>query len=42
MKKSVAEPYRDIDFSNARRGPVLKPDPGKAKISIRLSLTICR
>jgi uncharacterized protein (DUF4415 family) len=36
MKKSVAEPYRDIDFSNARRGPVIKPDPGKAKISIRL------
>ena len=36
MKKADAEPYRDIDFSHARRGPVLRPDPGKTKISIRL------
>ena len=36
MKKSAAEPYRDIDFSRARRGPVVKPEPGKTKISIRL------
>jgi|CXWL01.1.fsa_nt_gi uncharacterized protein (DUF4415 family) len=36
MKKTVAEPYRDIDFSQARRGPVLPRDPGKTKISIRL------
>ena len=36
MKKNAAEPYRDIDFSHAKRGPVIKPEPGKAKISIRL------
>jgi len=36
MKKVVAEKYRDIDFSRARRGAVVKPEPGKTKISIRL------
>lgn len=36
MKKVVAEKYRDIDFSGASRGAVLKPEPGKTKISIRL------
>lgn len=36
MKKVAAEPYRDIDFSRARRGAVVKPEPGKTKISIRL------
>ena len=36
MKKVVAEKYRDIDFSRARRGAVVKVEPGKAKISIRL------
>jgi len=36
MKKVVAEKYRDIDFSRARRGPVVKAEPGKTKISIRL------
>ena len=36
MKKAAAERYRDIDFSRAKRGPVVKPDPGKTKISIRL------
>ncbi len=36
MKKIVAEKYRDIDFSRAKRGPVIKPEPGKTKISIRL------
>ncbi|HEX9668524.1 MAG TPA: BrnA antitoxin family protein [Thermoanaerobaculia bacterium] len=36
MSKPAAEPYRDIDFSRARRGPVLRPEPGKTKISIRL------
>ena len=36
MKKTAAEPYRDIDFTNAKRGPVVPPDPGKTKISIRL------
>src|SRR5499426_2890545 len=40
MKKAVAEPYRDIDFSRARRGPVVQPEPGKTKISIRLDNTI--
>ena len=36
MKRVVAERYRDIDFSHAKRGPVIKPEPGKTKISIRL------
>jgi hypothetical protein len=36
MKRGAAEPYRDIDFTRGRRGPVIKVDPGKTKISIRL------
>ena len=36
MKKLAAEKYRDIDFSRAKRGAVVKPEPGKTKISIRL------
>ena len=36
MQKTAAEPYRDIDFTDARRGPVVAPEPGKTKISIRL------
>ena len=36
MKKVAAEPYRDIDFSEATRGPVIPAEPGKTKISIRL------
>ena len=36
MKKIAAEPYRDIDFSKARRGPVIPTEPGKTKISIRI------
>ncbi len=36
MKKVAAEGYRKIDFSRAKRGPVVKPEPGKMKISIRL------
>lgn len=36
MKKIAAEKYRDIDFSKGKRGPVVKPQPGKTKISIRL------
>ncbi len=36
MKKVEAEPYRDIDFSVGKRGPVIDPEPGKTKISIRL------
>lgn len=27
---------RDIDFTEAKRGPVVPPEPGKTKISIRL------
>ena len=37
MNKAAAERYRDIDFSRAKRGAVLKPEPGKTKISIRLT-----
>jgi uncharacterized protein (DUF4415 family) len=36
MKKVAAEKHRNIDFSGARRGAVVKPEPGKTKISIRL------
>ena len=36
MKKPAAEPYREIDFSTARRGPVIAAEPGKTKISIRI------
>ena len=37
MKKNVvAERYRDIDFRRARRGAVIKAEPGKTKISIRI------
>ena len=40
MKNIAAEPYRNIDFSRAKRGPVVKPEPGKTKISIRLDNTV--
>lgn len=40
MKNDVAEKYRDIDFSRAKRGAVVKPEPGKTKISIRLDNSI--
>ena len=40
MKKAAAERYRDIDFSGAKRLPVVRPEPGKTKISIRLDNTI--
>ena len=36
MKKVAAEPYRDVDFSKARRGAVVPTEPGKTKISIRI------
>jgi uncharacterized protein (DUF4415 family) len=36
MKKTAAEPYREIDFTHAKRGPVAPSEPGKTKISIRL------
>ena len=40
MKEITAEPYRDIDFSQAKRGPVAKPETGKTKISIRLDNSV--
>jgi uncharacterized protein (DUF4415 family) len=40
MKRVAAERYRDIDFSRAKRGPVVRPWPGKTKISIRLDNTV--
>ena len=40
MKKAAAEKYRDIDFSRAKRGPVVTPELGKTKISIRLDNTV--
>ena len=40
MKKAVAEKYRDVDFSHAKRRAVVKPEPGKTKISIRLDNTV--
>ena len=42
MKKVAAEKYRDIDFSCAKRGAIVKPEPGKTKISIRLDNTILK
>jgi uncharacterized protein (DUF4415 family) len=36
MKRTAPEPYRDIDFSLSKRGPVIPLEPGKTKISIRL------
>lgn len=36
MKKIVAEPCRDIDFTDAKQGPVIPLEAGKTKISIRL------
>ena len=40
MKRVAAEKYRHLDFSRAKRGPVVKPEPGKTKISIRLDNTV--
>ena len=40
MKRVAAEKYRDIDFSCGKRGAVVKPEPGKTKISIRLDNTL--
>ena len=36
MKRVVAEPYRDIDFTDAKQGAVIPLEAGKTKISIRL------
>lgn len=40
MKKIEAEKSREIDFSRAKRGAVVKPQPGKTKISIRLDNSV--
>ena len=40
MRNVAAEPYREIDFSRAKRGPVIPLEPGKTKISIRLDNTV--
>jgi uncharacterized protein (DUF4415 family) len=40
MRRVVAERHRDIDFSRAKRGAVVEPEPGKTKISIRLDNAI--
>lgn len=40
MRKISAEPYRDIDFTGARRGPLRAPPAGKTKISIRLDTVV--
>jgi uncharacterized protein (DUF4415 family) len=40
MKKVVVEKYRDIDFSRAKRGAVVRLGPGKTKLSIRLDNTV--
>lgn len=40
MKNPAAEPYREIDFASAKRGPVIPPEPGKTKISIRLDNSV--
>lgn len=40
MRKVAAEPYRDIDFSQAKQGPVVKAESSKTKISIRLDNSV--
>ena len=40
MRKTVAEPYREIDFVRAKRGAVVPLESGKTKISIRLNNTV--
>lgn len=40
MKKPAAEPYREIDFTGAKRGPVIPANPGKTKISMRIDNTV--
>ena len=40
MTKVAAEPYREIDFSGAKRGAVIPLEPGKTKISIRLDNSV--
>ncbi len=40
MSKIVAEKARDVDFSRAKRGAIVKAEPGKTKISIRLDNSV--
>ncbi|MFM9887784.1 MAG: BrnA antitoxin family protein [Burkholderiales bacterium] len=40
MKRIVAEPRREIDFSGAKRGAVIPLEPGKTKISIRIDNSV--
>ena len=40
MTKVAAEPYREIDFSGAKRGAVIPLEPGKTKISIRIDNSV--
>ena len=40
MTKVAAEPYREIDFSGAKRGAVIPLETGKTKISIRLDNSV--
>ena len=40
MKKVVAEPYREVDFASAQRGPVIPQEPGKTTISIRIDNSV--
>jgi uncharacterized protein (DUF4415 family) len=42
MARIVADRRRSIDFSRAKRGAVVKADPGKTKISIRLDNAVIR
>lgn len=40
MKRVAGERRRPIDFTRAKRGAVVRPEPGKTKISIRLDNTV--
>jgi uncharacterized protein (DUF4415 family) len=40
VTKVAADRYRKIDVSRAKPGPVVKPEPGKMKISIRLDKAV--
>ena len=40
MKKTAAEPCREIDFAPAKRGAVAPLETGKTKISIHLDNTV--
>jgi BrnA antitoxin of type II toxin-antitoxin system len=40
MKKRGAEPYREIDFSTAKRGAIIPTELGKTKLSIRIDNSV--